>query len=66
VVVSELILSITGIGIIVSNYNAFFRIDGILAVAVSIMAIGIVLAGLVQWLENVIAPWKKKEVAFQE
>ncbi len=66
VVVSELILSITGIGIIVSNYNAFFRIDGLLAVAVAIMAVGIVLAGFVQWLENLIAPWKKKGTAFQE
>ena len=64
VVVSELILSMTGIGIIVSNYNGYFRIDGLLAVAISIMAIGIVLAGVVQWLENVIAPWKKKEAAF--
>jgi ABC-type nitrate/sulfonate/bicarbonate transport system permease component len=66
VVVSELILSITGIGIIVSNYNAFFRIDGLLAVAVAIMAVGIILTGIVQWLENVIAPWKKKGTAFQE
>ena len=66
VVVSELILSITGIGIIVSNYNAFFRIDGLLAVAVAIMAVGIFLAGIVQWLENAIAPWKKKGTAFQE
>jgi len=66
VVVSELILSITGIGIIVSNYSAFFRIDGLLAVAVAIMAVGILLAGIVQWLENAIAPWKKKGTAFQE
>jgi ABC-type nitrate/sulfonate/bicarbonate transport system permease component len=66
VVVSELILSVTGIGIIVSNYSAFFRIDGLLAVAIAIMAVGIVLAGLVQWIENVIAPWKKKGSAFQE
>ena len=66
VVISELIIAITGIGIIVSNYNAFFRIDGLLAVAVAVMIIGILLAGLVQWLENLIAPWKKKEAAFQE
>ncbi len=66
VVVSELILSITGIGIIVSNYNAFFRIDGLLAVAIAIMGVGIVLAGLVQWIENIIAPWKRKGSAFQE
>jgi len=66
VVISELIIAITGIGIIVSNYNAFFRIDGLLAVAMAVMIIGILLAGLVQWLENLIAPWKKKEAAFQE
>jgi NitT/TauT family transport system permease protein len=66
VVVSELILSVTGIGIIVSNYSAFFRIDGLLAVAVAIMAAGIFLAGLVQWIENVVAPWKKKGSAFQD
>jgi len=66
VVVSELILSLTGIGIIVSNYSAFFRIDGLLAVAVAIMAIGIVLTGIIQWLENTIAPWKKKGTAFQQ
>ncbi len=66
VVVSELVISVTGIGIIVSNYSAFFRIDGILAVAVAIMLVGMVLSGLVLWLENVIAPWKRIGSAFQE
>ena len=66
VVVSELILSVTGIGIIVSNYSAFFRIDGILAVAVAIMLIGMLLSGLALWLENLIAPWKRRGTAFQE
>jgi len=66
VVVSEFVLSVTGIGIIVSNYNAFFRIDGLLAVAIAIMVVGIVLTGLVQWIENVVAPWKTKGSAFQE
>jgi len=65
-VVSELVISVTGIGIIVSNYSAFFRIDGILAVAVAIMLVGMVLSGLVLWLENVIAPWKRRGTAFQE
>jgi NitT/TauT family transport system permease protein len=66
VVVSELVISITGIGIIVSNYSAFFRIDGILAVAVAIMLVGMFLTGLVLWLENLIAPWKRRGAAFQE
>lgn len=66
VVVSELIISVTGIGIIISNYSAFFRIDGILAVAVAIMLVGMLLSNLVLWLENRIAPWKKKGAAFQK
>ncbi|MCZ6562375.1 MAG: ABC transporter permease [Deltaproteobacteria bacterium] len=66
VVVSELIISVTGIGIIISNYSAFFRIDGILAVAVAIMIVGMLLTGLVVLLENLLAPWKKKGTAFQE
>ncbi len=66
IVIAELLISVTGIGEIISTYSSAFRLDGVLGVALVIMTGGIVLTGLVQWLENVVAPWKKKEAAFEE
>lgn len=65
-VIAELLVSVTGIGEIITNYSAAFRLDGVLGVALVIMTGGIVLTGLVQYLEILVAPWKKKEVAFGE
>jgi len=65
-VIAELLVSVSGIGEIITNYSSAFRLDGVLGVALVIMAGGILMSGLMQWLENVIAPWKKKEAAFEE
>jgi len=65
-VIAELLVSVSGIGEIITNYSSAFRLDGVLGVALVIMAGGILLSGLMQWLEHVIAPWKKKEAAFEE
>ncbi len=66
IVIAELLLSVTGIGEIITDYSSAFRLDGVLGVALVIMTGGILLTGLVQWLENLIAPWKKREAAFEE
>ncbi|MCH7915611.1 MAG: hypothetical protein IH856_21685, partial [Deltaproteobacteria bacterium] len=66
IVIAELLISVTGIGEIIATFSSAFRLDGVLGVALVIMTGGILLTGLVQWLENLIAPWKKREAAFEE
>lgn len=66
IVIAELLVTVTGIGEIITNYSTAFRLDGVLGVSMVIMAAGILLTGLVQWLENLIAPWIKKEAAFEQ
>jgi len=61
-----LLVSVSGIGEIITNYSSAFRLDGVLGVALVIMAGGILLSGFMQWIENAIAPWKTKESAFEE
>lgn len=63
-VIAELLVSVTGVGEIITNYSSAFRLDGVLGVALVIMIGGILLSGLMQWIENLVAPWKKKEAAF--
>ena len=65
-VIAELLVSVSGIGEIITNYSSAFRLDGVLGVALVIMAGGILLSGFMQWIENAIAPWKTKESAFEE
>ncbi len=65
-VIAELLVSVSGVGEIITNYSSAFRLDGVLGVALVIMTGGILLSGFMQWIENVIAPWKKKEAAFEE
>lgn len=65
-VIAELLVSVTGIGEIITTYSSAFRLDGVLGVALVIMTGGILLTGLVQWLENLIAPWKRRGAAFEE
>ncbi len=66
IVIAELLISVTGIGEIIVTFSSAFRLDGVLGVALVIMTGGILLTGFVQWLENLIAPWKKREAAFEE
>lgn len=65
-VIAELLVSVTGVGAIITNYSSAFRLDGVLGVALVIMAGGILLTSLMQWIENLVAPWKKKEAAFED
>jgi ABC-type nitrate/sulfonate/bicarbonate transport system permease component len=66
IVIAELLVSVSGVGEIITNYSSAFRLDGVLGVALVIMSGGILLSGFMQWVENLIAPWKKKEAAFEE
>ncbi len=63
-VIAELLVSVTGVGEIITNYSSAFRLDGVLGIALVIMTGGILLTGLVQWLESAITPWKKRGSAF--
>ena len=47
-VIAELLVSVSGIGEIITNYSSAFRLDGVLGIALVIMTGGILLTGLMQ------------------
>jgi len=65
-VIAELLVSVTGVGEILTNYSSAFRLDGVLGVALVVMTGGALLTALMQWLERVVTPWRKKGAAFED
>ena len=60
-VVAEFFVGLVGLGYLIISYENVFRIDRMFVPVIFIAALGIVLMGLVQWIEGRIAPWLKKD-----
>ncbi len=61
-VVAEFLISFTGgLGSLIIIYQNVFRVDKMFVPVIVVAFLGIVLMGIVQWLEARIAPWARRE-----
>jgi len=57
-IIAEFYTSITGLGYMIVRYANAFETDKLFVPIVIVMAMGVVLMGLVKWIETRIAPWR--------
>lgn len=57
-VLAELVVSLTGLGLLITGFSARFDSASLLAVLFSLLAVGVALQALVARLEVAIAPWR--------
>ena len=60
-IVAEFFIGLVGLGYLIIAYENVFRIDRMFVPVIVVATMGILMMGLVQWLEGRIAPWLKKE-----
>ena len=60
-VVAEFFVGLVGLGYLIISYENVFRVDRMFVPVIVVAAMGILLMGLVQWLEGRVAPWLKKD-----
>ncbi len=60
-IVAEFFIGLVGLGYLIISYENVFRIDRMFVPVIVVATMGILLMGLVQWLEGRIAPWLKTE-----
>jgi NitT/TauT family transport system permease protein len=60
-IVAEFFIGLVGLGYLIIQYGNVFRIDRMFVPVIVVAAIGIVLMGLIQWLEGRVAPWLRRE-----
>lgn len=66
-VVAELLIAGTrGIGFLIQIYSASLNLSTVLAIILFLMLLGILLTGIVRWVEQAIAPWRTGTVAEME
>ena len=60
-IVSEFLVGLVGLGYLIIVYENVFRIDRMFVPVIVVATMGIVLMGLVQWIEGRVAPWTRRE-----
>jgi len=60
-IVAEFFVGLVGLGYLIISYENVFRIDRMFVPVIVVAAMGVLLMGLVQWIEGRIAPWLKKD-----
>lgn len=60
-IVAEFFIGLVGLGYLIIQYGNVFRIDRMFVPVITVAALGIILMGLVQWLESRVAPWLRRE-----
>jgi NitT/TauT family transport system permease protein len=60
-IVAEFFVGLVGLGYLIISYENVFRIDRMFVPVIVVATMGILLMGLVQWIEGRIAPWLKKD-----
>jgi len=60
-IVSEFLIGLVGLGYLIIVYENVFRIDRMFVPVIVVATMGIVLMGLVQWIEGRVAPWTRRE-----
>jgi ABC-type nitrate/sulfonate/bicarbonate transport system permease component len=60
-IVAEFLIGLAGLGYLIIVYQNTFRIDRMFVPVILVATIGIVLMGLVQFIEGRVAPWLRRE-----
>jgi NitT/TauT family transport system permease protein len=60
-IVAEFLIGLVGLGYLIIEYGNVFRIDRMFVPVIVVAAIGIVLMGLIQWLEGRVAATARRE-----
>jgi NitT/TauT family transport system permease protein len=60
-IVAEFFIGLVGLGYLIISYENVFRIDRMFVPVIVVATMGVLLMGLVQWVEGRIAPWLKKD-----
>src|SRR5882672_8402290 len=60
-IVAEFFVGLVGLGYLIISYENVFRIDRMFVPVIVVATMGVLLMGLVQWVEGRIAPWLKKD-----
>ncbi|MFB6135205.1 MAG: ABC transporter permease [Halobacteriaceae archaeon] len=59
-VVTELLVSVTGFGAVIARWSSAFRIEGVLSVVAVLMALGVGATWLLGALERRLLPWRER------
>ena len=60
-IVSEFLIGLVGLGYLIIVYENVFRIDRMFVPVILVAGMGVLLMGLVQWIEGRVAPWLRRE-----
>ncbi|HEV8537047.1 MAG TPA: ABC transporter permease [Candidatus Limnocylindria bacterium] len=60
-IVAQFLISLLGLGYLIVVYQNTFRIDKMFVPVIVVSALGVVLMGLVQFVEGRVAPWLRRE-----
>lgn len=58
-VISDLLLAVTGIGYLIVKYQMLFQVDRMFVPVVTLSLLGITLVQVLRWLETKVAPWQQ-------
>ncbi len=60
-IVSEFLVGLAGLGYLIIQYQNTFRIDRMFVPVIVVATLGIILMGIVQFIEGRVAPWLRRE-----